>query len=276
MLRRERVVVDRSEELHVGRERHQVVPLVLERPAHRQAVDRAVARRDDLHRAVLEVAVVVVVGVAEQAFVVRPVVFGAERVVDGDEAAAGAHVLAQVDLALVEVGARRGVDGQRGIDGAAMRPKRIAAVAREDHGLVGVSRQRAELRHVFGVVDGDAFGAEPGDERVLQHVAGDERRVQAGGELRPEVGVPGPGRAREQQDLVLPRRCRPVVIAARVDAAAHVVVHVPAVGRRTRGQVAVRGVLDLGAGPSDRGGEAQQGRGVTTKASLLHVCAPSR
>ena len=58
---------------------------------------------------------IVVVGVAEQALVPRPVVLGAERVVDADEAAAGAHVLAQrglgsVEMRLVRVLTASGID----------------------------------------------------------------------------------------------------------------------------------------------------------------------
>ncbi len=101
----------------------------------RPSVDESLA--DDVDRAVLVGAVVVVVGVAEQALVPRPVVLGAERVVDADEAAAGADVLAQRGLGRVEVRAGGGVDRERRIDA---RVPCFHSVSRlvlgEDHRLV--------------------------------------------------------------------------------------------------------------------------------------------
>src|SRR5439155_21249644 len=63
--------------------------LVAEIPARRQAGGGNVAVVDDLDRSRLKSAVIVVVGVTQQAFVVLPVVFRAEGVVNCHKAAAG-------------------------------------------------------------------------------------------------------------------------------------------------------------------------------------------
>ena len=147
--RGQRVFVDGGEELHASREGLEVVPLVAERPDFRQAVGRRIVARHDVDHAVLVGAVVVVVGVAEQAFVPGPVVLGAEGIVDADEAAAGADVLAQRRLGGVEMRARRGVDRQRGIDrrGHARTACRGSCSRRSrpcnDAGWTGASRLRS-------------------------------------------------------------------------------------------------------------------------------------
>jgi hypothetical protein len=142
VLRGQRVLVHRGEELHARRERLEVVPLVLERErAGTPAVDGS--RCDDVDRAVLDGAVVVVVGVAQQAFVPLPVVFGAERVVDADEAAAArmywrSAVLAASRCALVVV-----LTAASGRSRVPCCPQRVAAGAGEDDGLVLVPGCRA-------------------------------------------------------------------------------------------------------------------------------------
>ena len=63
-------------------------------------------------------AMVEIVGVAEQAFVPLPVVLGAERIVNSDEAAAGPNVLAQRRLGPIQVRIGRRVDSRCRVDTA--------------------------------------------------------------------------------------------------------------------------------------------------------------
>src|SRR5207247_9257509 len=131
-LGRERVLVDEQEELHLGWEGHEVVPLILEGPAPRQAVRRRIPR-NRFHSTVLELAVVVVVGVAEKAFVVGPVVLGAERVVDRYEAASRAPELAHCGLGRVELRPGGGVHCLRQRDARAVLAVPIAARGRRSY-----------------------------------------------------------------------------------------------------------------------------------------------
>ncbi|MGF6351001.1 hypothetical protein QF040_005714 [Variovorax sp. W2I14] len=214
--------VDLGEELHLRRERREVVPLVLEGEALGHVLGRRVVRDDfDVARAVRSV--VVEVRVAQQAFVVRPVVFGAERVVQADEAAAAAHVVAQR-------GARR-ILARR--DRAV--PQGVAVRAREDDRLVVVDAA-AEHRDVFGPVDRDAFGRQHADQAGLHDVVGVHRRVQARAHRRAEHGMARAGCARiDQHAIGRGGECAPVVVALGIGAAAHVVVGVEAVVRLGHG-----------------------------------------
>ena len=210
--------VDLGEELHLRGEGREVVPLVLEGEALGHVLGRRVVG-DDLDIACAVRAVVVEVRVAQQAFVVRPVVFGAEGVVQADEAAAAAHVVAQR-------GARR-ILARR--DRAV--PQGVAVRTREDDGLVVVDAA-AEHGNVFGPVDGDALGRQHAHKAGLHDVVWVHHRVQAGTHRRAQHGVARTRGARVDQHAVGRRVERaPVVVALGVGAAADVVVGVEAVVR---------------------------------------------
>ena len=81
-------------------ERLKVVPLVFKGEVAEARRGRILG--DDLDQAVLVRAMVEIVGVAEQALVPLPVVLGAERIVNSDEAAAGPNVLAQRRLGPIQ------------------------------------------------------------------------------------------------------------------------------------------------------------------------------
>src|SRR5204862_1331978 len=95
-----------------------------------------VAVVDDLDHSGLKGAVVVVVGVTQQAFVVLPVVFRPESVVDCHKAAAGAHVLPQRSPCRVLLVVARQV--LAGLSSHRMIPSRVAAGAGKDNQLVQV------------------------------------------------------------------------------------------------------------------------------------------
>ena len=258
-----------SEELHRGRERNQVVPLVLERPKlpGRPAVELSFC---DHHRgAVLVGAVIVVVGVAEQPLVPRPVVLGAERVVDGDEAAAGADVLAQRRLGRVQVRAGRRVDRRRGIDRAC----RASAACR------GWCWRRSPpcsgCRLESWVTSSVQSAAMPSaaSQRISAFcttLPGAEGRVQSGGQCAAR-GWRGAGRRCGCRSAPCSARlvAHPVVIAIRVGAAAHAVVEIA----RDRRIVQVRlhsaaGVHAVGRSPAPGATASRADSSATTTAAL--------
>ena len=140
----------------------------------------------------------------------------------------------------------------------AVLPHRVARRAHEDDGPVIV---RDQLGHVFGYVDRDAFGVQPGPQRLLrdvvgsQAVAADDRRpglfrragngegafglsICTGPERGAEVAVARAGSTGIHQHPHL-AVVDPVVITLGIDAAAHVVGRVPAERQSALRQVAV-------------------------------------
>ena len=104
-LRGQRALVDRREELDVRRVGYQVIPLIHESDAGAVRPDARGGSivTNDLKGAVLKLAMIIVIGIAQQTLVIRPVVFRAKAVVNGNETPAGAHVLPESHFRLVEI-----------------------------------------------------------------------------------------------------------------------------------------------------------------------------